>query len=853
MGEVYRARDTRLGRDVAIKVLPGHSSSNAELRQRLEREARAISALSHPNICALFDVGHQDGIDFLVMEYLEGETLAERLGRGALPPDDVLRCGIEIANALDSAHRKGIVHRDLKPGNVMLTRGGAKVLDFGLAKAAGGGATPFDSNTGPTRSAPLTAEGSLMGTPHYMAPEQVEGREADARSDIFALGAVLHEMATGQRAFGGTSAAGVIAAVLEKHPPAVSSLQPSTAAAFDDVVHGCLAKDPDERWQAARDVGLQLQALRRRPAQAAAGPASGRRLRREWIAWTLAAAALVAAVGLALRSAADPPPPARLVRAALLPPAAHSFVPHEFAVSPDGRRVAFVAAGADGVSTLWVSALEASQPLEVSGSGGARYPFWSPDSRWIAFFAGDELRKVEPGGAGVQAICAVQANARRGAWGVGGAILFESGAFGPLSRVQEGGGAAVVATPIPANMPGEAHRFPSFLADGTRFLYVINWTNQQRGGVYLGRLDGGEPTLVSPDIRGRILLAQDQLLFVRDGTLYAQPFDSALGRLAGTPRAIVRNEMVADPEFGGAPMSASQNGILVFQSRLSYGSRLVWYDRSGRELGTVGEPGFSSPALSPDGRRVAVTFDRSGSGQPQLFVHDLQRNVATQVTSDGIVTAHAWSGDGRWLAYSSRRSGEGIYRRPWDGSGKEDTLVESSAHLLVNNYSRDGRRLLYMDFAGGLPVLQSYDVESRTSETLSQGAEGAFSPDGRWITSVGYPAFSLLVAPATGDGGRVQLSSGAGAQARWRADGTEIFYIGPDKKMMSVPVRVRDGVLEPGNPVPLFQTRIVQTRLVLFQYDVSADGQRFLVNSLPREDAAASLTLLVNWTEELRR
>ncbi len=851
MGEVYRARDTRLGRDVAVKVLPGHLASSPGLRDRFDREARAISSLSHPHICALYDVGHQDGTDFLVMECLEGETLADRLTRGALPLDQVLRYGSEIASGLDHAHRQGIVHRDLKPGNVMLTRTGAKLLDFGIALDAARLAEPGQHEAA-TVSAPLTAAGSVLGTFQYMAPEQLEGRTADTRSDIFALGAVLHEMATGVRAFAGKTTASVIASILERDPPAVSSLQPLAPPGFDDVVRGCLAKDPEERWQTAHDVKLQLESLRRRAGEPAAAP-SRTRSRRGWIAWTLAGLVMALAAVAGVRNLTQPPPPAAaLLRASLLPPAGHSFVPGEFAISPDGRRIAFVAVGRDGSSTLWTGALESAQPSEVSGSENARHPFWSADSRSVAFFAGDKLKRVDLEATGVHIICEANISARWGAWGPDNVILFSNAPFGPLWRVSADGGAAVAATSIPEDALGEAHRFPQFLGDGRRFLYVASWTTEQRGGVYLASLDGGTATVVSSAIRGRVLLAEDLLLFVQAGTLYAQPFDQQRGVLTGSPRAVARNEIVVEWEFGSVPMSVSRTGTLVFQSRLAYNSRLVWYDRDGRELGTVGEPGFSMPALSPDGRRVAVSFDRTGYGQPSLWIHDLPRDVATQVTADGLSTAHAWSPDGRWLAYSIQRRAEGVYRRASDGSGQEETLVESPAHLLVNSWSRDGRQLLYMDFSEGRPGLRSYDFATRTSRTLGIGAEASFSPDGQWITFIGVPD-GLWMTRASGDGARVRVTGAWASQARWRADGKELFYIGDDRKMMSVPITVRNGTPEPGVPVPLFQTRIVHPRLALFQYDVTADGQRFLVNSLPAEDAAAPLTLLVNWTAGLAR
>ena len=846
MGEVYRALDTRLGRHVAIKVLPASTASSPEWRQRLEREARAVSSLSHPNICALYDIGHQDGIDFLVMEFLEGETLAARLARGPLSTENALKTGIEIAAALASAHRKGIVHRDLKPSNVMLTRTGARLLDFGLAKPV----SAFGkAGSGETVSAPLTTEGTLLGTYQYMSPEQVEGKEADARSDVFALGAVLHEMVTGRRAFDGESPASVIAAILEREPPPVSTLQPLSPSALDDIVRGCLAKDPDERWQTAHDVKLQLESLRVRSASLKSVESSGpaRSNRREMIAWGVAAAALIAAAALGLTRGPRTQQANHTLRASLLPPAGHSFVPHDFELSPDGRRVAFVAAGADGVPTLWVQSLDSSHAVEVASTVGAASPFWSPDSRWVAYFSGNKLLKVEPGGAAIQQISEVFGDARYGAWGSQDVIVFANAVLGPLFKVSASGGPSTPVTSIPQDVPAESHRFPQFLADGKRFLYVANWTNQQRGGVYLASTDGGTTQLVSSDIQGRALLANDQLLFVRNGTLLAQAFDSVEGRLTGTPRPVLQNEIVVDWRFGEVPLSASQNGTIVFQSRLNYNTQLVWYDRTGRELGVLGSPGFTAPALSPDGRRVAVAFDSKGSGQQNLWVHDVQRNVSTQLTSSGIDTAHEWSPDGRWILFSSIRGQNGIYRIPADGSGNEETFVQSPAHLLVNAYAPDGRSMMYMNLRTGRPTLQRYEFETK-NDTITEGsAEGRYSPDGKWIVSTEPPAFALMIRPVAGDG-RIQISSGTAGQARWRrSDGQEIFYIAPDRKLMAVQLTTKNGTLEPGPPVALFQTRIVRPSFVLFQYDVSADGQRFLINSLPREDAAAPLTLLSNW------
>jgi Tol biopolymer transport system component len=858
MGDVYRARDSRLGRDVAVKVLPAQYSADPEWRRRLDREARAISSLSHPHVCPLFDVGHQDGVDYLVMEYLDGETLATRLERGALPLDQVLRYGAEIASALAAAHRQGVVHRDLKPGNVMLTRAGARLLDFGLAKPAAAAASPIEA----TASAPITAHGTLVGTYPYMAPEQLEGHDADARTDMFALGAVLYEMATGRRAFEGKTTASLIAAILERDPAPVSTVQPLAPAALDDIIRGCLAKDPDDRWQTAHDVKLQLESLRRRSASGAesmdAGSGPVERARRaRWltgIAVAVATMSLAALAAFALWPRTPPPSPATVpVRAPLLPPAGHWFTPNDFQVSPDGRRVAFVASGGDGVSTLWITSLESSQSLEIDGTQGAVSPFWSPDSRWIAFFANGRLLKVEPGGAGLQQVSTAGLPAGGGAWGPGDVIIYSASVLGPLLKVPAGGGTPAPVTRVPDDARGEAHRFPVFLPDGERFLYVASWTNQQRGGLYLGHLDGRPPELVSPDIRGRVVLAGTRLLYVQGGTFYSQPFDAATGRLTGEARSVLRNEVVLDWRFGDVPLSASATGVLVYQSRGTYSSQLVMYDRSGQELEIVGQPGFVGPSFSPDGRYVAVAYDREGTGEWGTTIHDLSRRISSALPRIGSHTAHAWSPDGSWIYYSAIRGKNGIYRRRPDGSGAEEQLLESSAHLLVNSHAPKASRLLFMDFSSGTPAVHELDLDSRATRMIAEGAEAVYSPDGRWIAFISFPGglpSGMVLMRADGQGSRIPLTSGLASQVRWRADMEEIFYIAPDKKLMSVPLTIRGNTIEPGEPRALFQTRIIQPRLVLFQYDVNRAGDRFVINSLPRADAAAPLTMIVNWESE---
>jgi Tol biopolymer transport system component len=843
MGEVYRARDTRLGRDVAIKILPAQYAADPEWRRRLDREARSVSSLSHPHVCPLFDVGHQDGIDFLVMEYLEGETLAARLQRGALPADQVLRYGSEIASALAAAHRRGVVHRDLKPGNVMITRTGARLLDFGLAKPS----LPVPvSGIDATASAPITAQGTLVGTYPYMSPEQVEGREVDARSDIFSLGAVLYELATGTRAFEGRTTASLIAAILEREPPPIASRQPLAPAALDDIVRGCLMKDPEERWQTAHDVKLQLDGLRRRVAatglEDGSARAGGAAARRGSASGATRSPRVRSTAKGAVRRGAGP------VRASVLPPRNHWFTPNDFQISPDGTRLAFVAAGPDGRSTLWVSSMVYSQYHEIPGTEGATSPFWSPDSRRIGFFACGRLKTVEPSGAGVQDLCGTLLTPGGGAWSRDDVIIFPPSVLGGLMQVPAGGGTPVPATTVPDELKGEAHRSPQFLPDGRRFLYVVSWTTQQRGGLYLASLDGGAPRLVSSEVRSGIVLTGTNLLYADGGALYAHTFDAERAQLTGEPRVVLRNEVAPQWRFEKVALSASATGILVFQSRLDYNSQLVLYDRSGRETGVVGQPGFWSPQLSPDGRYVAVGHDRDGTGQWSTTIFDRARGISLSLPRTGAHKAHAWSPDGQWIYYSAIREGNGIYRRRADGSGTEETVLEeSTAFLLVNSHSPTAPRLLYMDFANGTGELRELDIVRNQTRVVVWGAEGIYSPDGEWIAYMDFGLQSLAITHAD-RGGRIQLASG-GAQIRWRGDMTEVYYIAPDKRLMCVPLTKRDGTIEPGNPFELFQTRVVEPTLVLFQYDVSPDGQEFLINSLPRADAAAPLSLIVNWEE----
>ena len=631
MGEVYRARDTRLDRTVAVKILPSHLSENPEAKQRFDREARTISSLNHPNICTLYDVGHQDGVDFLVMEYLEGETLADRLSRGPLPVPQVLKYGIEICDGLEKAHRSGVVHRDLKPGNIMLTKTGAKLMDFGLAKASVASADPISGLTAtmstPAGSHPLTAQGTVVGTFQYMAPEQVEGKEADARSDIFALGAVLYEMATAKRAFEGKTAASAMAAVLERDPAPISSVQPATPPAFERLVKTCLAKDPDDRWQTAHDVKLQLKQIAEGGSQASATvPAMPQHKHKNVLAWAVAAIlGLVAAAALLAAYLANQKQ-FPVLRVEINPPDKLQFNLSgdnggPAMISPDGRYVVFSANGATGTQ-LYMRALDAVSSQPLAGTEGAMFPFWSPDSRSIAFFTSEKLKRVDVSGGTPITICE-SVLGRGGSWSPDGTIVAAISYNTGISRVPANGGTPTALTTVD-NVTYSSHRWPWFLPDGKHFLYMaINHdnANSPNTGVFIASTDGKENRLLFHTLSNAIY-ASGRLLFQREGSLIAQPFDPSSERFIGEPQTLSENVQY-DTSLWRANLSASTNGMLVYASGAASGTqKLAWYDRSGKQLSTVGEPGgFFDLSLSPDEKKLAVT-DLNGSSAT-IWIHDL--------------------------------------------------------------------------------------------------------------------------------------------------------------------------------------------------------------------------------------
>lgn len=859
MGEVYRARDTRLDRTVAIKILASQLSADPVRKQRFEREAKTISSLNHPHICTLHDVGSQDGVDYLVMECVEGETLAKRLEKGPLPLEQMLRYGAQIADALDKAHRSGVVHRDLKPGNIMLTPTGAKLLDFGLAKPA----APLTSAAmlmAVTQDSPVTEQGTIVGTFQYMSPEQVEGKELDGRSDIFSLGAVLYEMLMGQRAFEGRSQLSVASAILEKEPSPITSGKPMTPPALDHAIKKSLAKHPDERWQSASDLASELKWVAESGSQASLAVRTAARGKIQTVLpWLVSVVSLFALIVVVTWWRNSTPPEQTMNF-----PAPMSFPAQDVAVAPNGHTVAVVAyLESARKNTIWIYELGSPGAKSLADTEGATYPFWSADGRFLAFFADGKLKKLELSGGPVQTICDAPSG-RGGTWNKDGVIVFTpiaSSGVG-LYRISASGGTVTPISKLDTGRGELSHRWPMFLPDGRHFLYMAANFAGQKGvdAIFVGSLDSDEKRFILEADANAAYAAPGYLLFYRDKTLLAQRFDSKRFALTGEPTTIL-TDIQYQSQVKRAVFDASEHGLLVAQSGSGVAlSQLFWVDRKGVQISAVGKPQvYGNLSLAPNGESVAVSMTDMASQNTDVWTYDLQRGTAKRLTFDPAADSiSVWSPDAARLVFSSNRNAprNDLFMKNSDGSQEEKLIVQGGVNNFANDWSKDGKYILYARDAdlwfATLPELKL----ALFLKAPSIVRNGQFSPDGKWVAYASNETgrWEIYVTTFPDAKGKWEVSTAGGEQPRWRGDGKELFYLSSDAKMMAAPVTTGAN-FDAGTPVALFQTapRQAVPLFDLFAYDVSRDGQRFLILTQLKQSETAPMSIIVNWTAKLNK
>ena len=848
MGEVYKAKDTRLDRIVAIKVLPEHLAESPERKKRFEREAKAISQFNHPHICTLHDVGSQDGTDFLVMEYIEGDALAETLKRGALPLDKALEYGTQIADGLDRAHRHGVVHRDLKPGNIMLTKSGVKLLDFGLAKLVHKKPVAYGSDA-PTQTRDLTQTQAILGTIPYMAPEQLESKDVDARTDIFAFGAVLHEMLTGARAFKGETQASLISAIMTSDPKPVSVLRSMTPPALDHVIRTCLAKDPEERWQAAGDVARQLKWIGSGEAQRGPDRVEHRRL--PW-AVPAAVAFVLGGIGVWIVRPPPPPPPLPTRFAVTLPPDQVIAGPTD--ISPDGRRLVY--AGRDDTRRLYLRDFDTFEVRPLPGTEGADNPFFSPDGQWVGFRANGMLQKIAIRGGAPLILCEAPSpfTLSGASWGEDDTIIFAPDIVSGLFRVSADGGEPEQIT-APAVDEGEVgHVMPHHLPDGENLLFTLH--EQDDWFIALLSRQTGTYRKLFPGSGFAKFLSPGYILFARSGGLLAVPFD--LDRLeAGAPVPVLEGLQTA--RWAGADIAfftVSENGSLAYVPGGDVASSLLWVDRKGRTSSLSEERGrFFFPRLSPDGRRLAVTDQGiEQSTGSQIWIYDLERGSRRRLTTTGTHFVPSWSPDGRRLAF-----GPLLQVRAADGSDAARRITRGDHRQYPISWTPDGRELLFFEVnpvsGGDIRVVSpSGDEEPRPLLTEAYRETSArLSPDGNWLayTSNESGRDEVYVQPYPGPGGKVSISTEGGREPAWSREGRELYYR-HGARMMGVEVKTQPRFAASA-PRLLFEGRFQRDPCCAANYDVTADGERFVMIQGEGGGRLSQIHVITNWVEELKR
>ena len=874
MGEVYRARDPKLNRDVAIKVLPELFATDRDRLARFEREAQSLAALNHPNIAQVYGVIEDP--PGLVMELVEGEDLSQRILRGPIPFAEALPIAKQIAEALEAAHERGIVHRDLKPANIKVRDDATvKVLDFGLAKAmdrssVGQGFSPAEGDSpkgldyernSPTFTSPaMTQMGMILGTAAYMAPEQAKGRAVDKRADIWAFGCVVFEMLTAQRPFGGDDVTEMVASIV-KDEPAWSVLPSNLPAPLVSLLHRCLVKDAKHRLRDIGDARLQLDEASVAPAIAVATAAARARSRLWPAAATVAAIAALAFAVPAVRHLREAP--AERVAARFIVAAPENHVPIDAPVfSPDGRRIVFAATGRDATSKLWVQAIDSLSASQMAGTEGAHYPFWSPDSRFVGFFAGGKLKKVDLSG-GLPQTLADAPTGRGGTWNADGVIVFEASNIAPLVRVSASGGTAVTVTTLDSAHGETSHRYPHFLPGGRHFLYYALAIRPEKSAIYVGTLGSDEKVRLIEGATGEARYASGFLLYPRRSTLMAQPFDAERRALGAGDASPVAEDVQEGSNTGSLAFSVSPDGMLAYRAgALRSENYLRWFDRTGKMTGQIGgADSYSTPRLAPDGRSLAVTI-RDQSENFDIWIVEFARELKRRLTFDAAgESLPVWSPDGAAIVYHSEVNGPAgnIYRVASNGSGRPEAVLKLPTPTYPMTWSPDGQSVLYV-MAGPKGSTEVWSQRlagnQQPSAYLEAGnpTQATFSPDGRFVTytsdETGRSEIFLQSFPARG--AKVQVSTSGGLQPRWRKDGRELFYVSLDQKLTAVDVRL-DAVPEIGKPSPLFDVRLGTTSFSFYapEYDVSSDGQRFLINVAGRSEASP-ITVVLNWPSMLK-
>jgi serine/threonine protein kinase/Tol biopolymer transport system component len=868
MGEVYRARDTELGRDVAVKVLPSGFATDKDRLHRFQQEACAAGSLNHPNILIVHDIGAHDGSPYVVSELLEGETLRKRISGTPMAQRRAIDYALQIAHGLAAAHEKGIIHRDLKPDNIFITNDGRlKILDFGLAKLTQPDGD--ESQTGiPTRRVD-TNPGVVMGTMGYMSPEQLTGGTVDQRSDIFSFGAILYEMLSGRRAFQAASTAETMSAILKEDPPELSDTNKTVSPALERLINHCLEKNPAARFHSARDLTFALEALSGSSGAAqetttAISLPSARANWRGLLPWLISGfAVLLAIVAFATsdfrRTSVEP---LAVTRFNIYPPE-KAYFGGSFAVSPDGRRLVMRVIS-EGKIRLWMRSLDSLTAQPLVGTEEASYPFWSPDGRYIGFFSSGKLKKIEPAGGPAQTLCD-SPEARGGTWNSDGIIIFAPKPLDALYRVPAAGGAPVPLTTLDATRKEISHTHPRFLPDGRHFLYVVDSPQRQNSGIYVGSLDSKETKLLVNSDQSAEYAPQGYLLFLRDRTLMAQGFDADKLEVKGEPFPVAEQVDRLGQGTRYALFSVSATGVLVYRSGSIENVQLIWFDREGKQIGTVGPIGsYAAPWLSPDEKRVVF-----GAVEPQggsdIWIMELARGTPTRLTFDPAVDiSPIWSPDGTRIVFSSNREGPmNLYQKAANGAGNDELLLKSDDLKSAVDWSADGRFILFQDLGPktnfDLWVLPLSGDQKPYPFLQTDFAEqqGRFSADGKWVayTSNESGTAQVYVRSFPDSGGKWQISTNGGAQPQWRHDGRELFYTSADRKLMAVDVKANGSTLDVGVPKALFDLRIQTAGLPGPRnfYVAAADGRRFLIASVPEDRLTTPTTVVENWNAGLKK